>query len=628
MRHLILAFVLAACSPNDDLPDGLDAGTPHHRLASVKVVDYGAQCDGTTDDSQAFLDAFEALLEVGGGRIELPDGTCRWATARTFNAGSNNYIAVEMTGNGTASRILVDTPSSTMLSLANFDSFGFEDLAFFGDQATLTDASTVIDASHIKHLTFVNTQWFGVGALHQLIDTDDVGLYLNGNSFLGCQISNVNAGDGAVVLQDYQEAVFEGNKFIDFGSIDGDYYSKTPDGMPRWILAYDSHASVGGAGGGELTIRNNGFDEGGSWAVLVASLDGGVTGSNHVLIEGNAFGLGVGVGVHVVYAKTVVIRDNAFNAFDHTGREAVWVEGIKSSAEISRNSHQDGDEGTFRYVIDAYVAGSAYVHLEDNAYDSLVVGTGMPPIYVTTKGVRARLRKAQGAIVANTFVKPGATDGRAAQLSTSDGNPIGIALDGASSAGDLVRVVEGFGQEVQLKSDGSSAIAPGDAIGRSSMSAGRGARTLSGPIFARSLSTAAATSDYLVTVQWGKEYVPPYDAGIPDASPDLSTPPDLACSCSGTGPCGSVVAACGTSACGSDNRMYACSSSGWSGAGASCSQSCDGGGVTCYCSGTGPCGPITALCGESACGADNHLYSCSSTSGWVGPGDSCSEMCP
>ena len=96
------------------------------------------------------------------------------------------------------------------------------------------------------------------------------------------------------------------------------------------------------------------------------------------------------------------------------------------------------------------------------------------------------------------------------------------------------------------------------------------------------------------------------------------------CQCQGTGPGNvPVTASCGQSACGSDYTIYTCGPSGWSGT----SQAC--GGIDagpCKCNGTGPGDvPVTAACGESACGSDYRMYACSA-SGWTMTGAQCAGI--
>jgi hypothetical protein len=101
-----------------------------------------------------------------------------------------------------------------------------------------------------------------------------------------------------------------------------------------------------------------------------------------------------------------------------------------------------------------------------------------------------------------------------------------------------------------------------------------------------------------------------------------STGQSCACECNGTGPGGvPVTVSCGQSACGSDYMTYSCSATGWSSAGQSCGSSADSG--VCECNGAGPGGvPVTVSCGQSACGSDYMMYSCSAT-GWSATGTPC-----
>ena len=100
-----------------------------------------------------------------------------------------------------------------------------------------------------------------------------------------------------------------------------------------------------------------------------------------------------------------------------------------------------------------------------------------------------------------------------------------------------------------------------------------------------------------------------------------------ACQCSGTGPSGPVTVNCGQSACGVNLVLYSCDATGWSYTGQSCSGSANGDVGVCQCVGSGPGGyPVTVDCGQSACGSDFTTYSCSAA-GWSGTGQACTCSC-
>lgn len=123
--------------------------------------------------------------------------------------------------------------------------------------------------------------------------------------------------------------------------------------------------------------------------------------------------------------------------------------------------------------------------------------------FVVSAGIKSRVRRAQNTIVANTHIKPGATDGRVDQLGTGDDARLvtGVALD-AASADDFIRVVEQPGQQVTMKSDGAGILAPTDTLTSSGASAGRVKKTttVGASTVGLSVSTAAASSDALVQV--------------------------------------------------------------------------------------------------------------------------------
>jgi hypothetical protein len=109
------------------------------------------------------------------------------------------------------------------------------------------------------------------------------------------------------------------------------------------------------------------------------------------------------------------------------------------------------------------------------------------------------------------------------------------------------------------------------------------------------------------------------DAGI-DGGSDAG-----ACTCSGTGPEGPVTVSCGQSACGSNYITYACDVSGWSWTGQACTTNRDAGAGPCQCTGTGPGGvPVTVSCGQSACGSNYTTYACSAD-GWTETGPACTS---
>ena len=137
-----------------------------------------------------------------------------------------------------------------------------------------------------------------------------------------------------------------------------------------------------------------------------------------------------------------------------------------------------------------------------------------------------------------------------------------------------------------------------------------------GSIDASGLFTAGADvgGPYTVTAQ----------SGTLGGAATVTTQSPPGCQCNGTGPNGPVTASCGQSACGSNFLTYSCSAAGWALTGQACSGNNDASSGPCQCTGTGPGNtPVTVNCGQSACGSNFVTYSCGSD-GWSLTGQACS----
>ena len=138
----------------------------------------------------------------------------------------------------------------------------------------------------------------------------------------------------------------------------------------------------------------------------------------------------------------------------------------------------------------------------------LLSGPTGAPAFITTAGVTARVRASAGDLVANTLSKFGSTDGQIDQLGTADNArlSIGVVLDACTGANQYVRNMEQDGQQVHVKTDGATTLAPGDIFTASGASAGRIKKTTTGGdnTVGNSLATVAATPDLLVNMIWRK----------------------------------------------------------------------------------------------------------------------------
>lgn len=100
---------------------------------TVNVLDFGAACDGTTDDAQSIQNAFIAVHAAGGGVVEFPPSLCAVkSSAINKDAGVNAYLQkwdnVDLRGRGSnngasstncASGILFTPLAGTLLAMGD-----------------------------------------------------------------------------------------------------------------------------------------------------------------------------------------------------------------------------------------------------------------------------------------------------------------------------------------------------------------------------------------------------------------------------------------------------------------------------------------------------------------------------
>ncbi len=95
---LRIAILLAAATASRRAPAEAAA-----RPDTIDVREYGARCDGTTDDSAAFLRAAGAAASAArraGARIYIPSGTCHLKSSLTLTAPAGRGVALAGDGAG------------------------------------------------------------------------------------------------------------------------------------------------------------------------------------------------------------------------------------------------------------------------------------------------------------------------------------------------------------------------------------------------------------------------------------------------------------------------------------------------------------------------------------------------
>lgn len=197
---------------------------------------------GETDSAPALTAALEDLARCGGGTLDVGHGRYKLETgvAKDFQ---NLTSKITIRGQGSNSQIIFATgPNVDGMLLQNLEDLKIDGITFAGSPNLLPDGSpnpvAGSDVFRAIHLTGIlrakitNNIFYGIAAPAPgaaIIKATNSYLTIEGNQFLGsaaCQSGNAY---GGMIMTDSLIGVrIIHNSFIDYGTLNGVYYSKTP----------------------------------------------------------------------------------------------------------------------------------------------------------------------------------------------------------------------------------------------------------------------------------------------------------------------------------------------------------------------------------------------------------------
>ncbi len=466
--------------------------------AMFDLRDYGAVGDDVADDAPALQAALDAVADAGGGTIFVPPGIYRIASAVWCNFGGRAAV-VAVRGCGSSAQLHIACPTTvTAIELANLESLLFEDLVFVGTPGTTTDARRAVFFSTILQALVHRCDFYGVssivadGAVIRALETD---LRITASAFRGC---GGNSGAGAAVVRNdnWRAVTVTDTSFVDYGYLNGVFHSKTPIAAPEAWVRVGNVQSPQTFLGGHVHIARVFMDEGALFGV--ACLPNAATSPKieSVIVSGmsmNGAGFTGSNAVRVQWARNVLVEHSRFGYTQNLGLaivlrqvDAAVIDGCQCRDGMNRISADNE-------VQSLTIRESVYAELASDATETRVF----------KGGVESYQMRALGEIAANSLVVADPTATRRVMIAPAGSQPaaiLGVALDSTPPAGGRTRVVRARGPQATVRSDGTAAIAAGDAIAPSRTLAGRVRPVRSGPFVGYALGPAAASTAVTVPI--------------------------------------------------------------------------------------------------------------------------------
>jgi len=286
--------------------------------AEFQLTDFGADPTGRADSSDALQTALWTLYDAHGGTLVVPEGTFRLDKPVVIDfQGQTVASAVVIRGEGSSSIFRVNVGDGcTAVKIQNAGSVLLENLTFVGG-TTKTDAHIAIALEYCAQARIRRCDFYGVASYETtggaVVHASHTNLAIEAASFRGCTGSS-GLGNPVVRVNDWIGLSITETDFIDFGTLNGVYYSKTPlSSAYAWVLVQDP-TPIGVLGQNEVVLRRVQFDEGSYYGIAIQPTKGRVA---HVTLSGlrvNGWNGSedLGSGVYITKADEVQIRTSWF----------------------------------------------------------------------------------------------------------------------------------------------------------------------------------------------------------------------------------------------------------------------------------------------------------------------------
>ncbi|HEX2573561.1 MAG TPA: glycosyl hydrolase family 28-related protein [Polyangia bacterium] len=458
----------------------------------LDITQYGAVLDGVHDDGPALQQALTIALDPNGagGSIFIPSGHCRIATPITGTIASQLFV--QFAGIPGQSVIVLDLSPDQEAIYIDHSVYGrgvshvvsMRDLVVRGTTPATFSCQRFlnIDSTGTGMVWIDNVAFVGVYATQSVVRLQDGRANVSKVFFSGCAANSAN-GHGLLELFEVFGARLSDIQHFILGTLEGptwggglsyaliEWQAPIPfsrDISDNYLLA--EHVICEHQIGYPFLINNTSQNRGGRIHLRSGQLT--LTGTSG------------GAGFHITNCDSVTIEDfylNNESAPPGVNQDAVQLRNIGHAtirnvlcdvSQTSANTIYIGDACPAVDLFDCRLGQGtgAPAGIRADGVDS-----GATRVCATQGGLSSVLRVVDGPVAANTLlILSPITDRRALQapLEASAPTIIGVALDGATAAGDQIRCAEQGGLVVPILKD-SGPIQRGDRVAPSALQPGR-----------------------------------------------------------------------------------------------------------------------------------------------------------
>jgi hypothetical protein len=227
----------------------------------VKLSDYTAPNDNL-NDSPGLQKAIDEIAAEGGGTLIIDAG--RWNLNGPISLVTyknvNNSFAIK----GQKGAVILPSLAGgqVLFNAGNQNQVSFEDLVVIGDSSVAEDLDGFVHASYVEQLRITGCQFFGLKSRSSLIDVGNTDAVVRDTLFMG-----ISAGDAVIKAENFRGLSVFDSQFIDYGNLNGAFYSKTYMGVGAWIRASADSAAANAISQRPLVLHSVRFDEGANIAL-------------------------------------------------------------------------------------------------------------------------------------------------------------------------------------------------------------------------------------------------------------------------------------------------------------------------------------------------------------------------